>query len=110
MKASGEGKIRLLRRLFSEGFLNAVTLEELKLYLMLLVGAEPLEEEQTIDPRTVGRALGREINPMELLQIARRLEDRSLVHIRLDVSTGQVLFRYRLIFPRSWHPTPTKGA
>jgi len=100
--ASGEEKIRLLRRLFSEGPLNAATLEELKLYLMLLVAAGPLEEEQAIGLQTLRRALGREITLKELLNLGKHLEGRSLARLWLDPLAKRLQLRYRILLPKGW--------
>jgi hypothetical protein len=107
---SGGEKIRLLRRLFSEGSLDAATLEELKLYLMLLVVAEPLQEEQTVGLKTLRRALGRKISLKELLDLGRQLEGRSLARLSFDPVAKRPQVRYRILLPKGWvSPAPEEG-
>lgn len=95
-------KIRLLRRLFSEGSLDVTTLEELKLYLALLVVAGSLHEEQTVGLRTLRRAMGKEMSVKQVLDLGRSLEGYSLARLRPDPSAKRPRVRYRLLLPKRW--------
>lgn len=106
----GEEKIRLLRRLFSEGSLDAATLEELKLYLLLLVIAGSVQEEQAVGVSTIRRALGRKISLRDLLDLGSHLERHSLVRLWLDPSAKGLQLRYRILLPKGWvSPVPEEG-
>jgi hypothetical protein len=83
-------------------------LEELKLYLMLLVVAGSLQEEQTVGLHTLRRALGREISLRELLDLGKHLEGRALARLWIDPLARRPRLRYRILLPKGWPPTRAK--
>lgn len=75
-------KIRLLRQLSGSGILSVLPGKALKLYLLLLVSAERIGREETIDVQIMRRALGHELTRSQLLRIGAALKRRGLATLR----------------------------
>ena len=75
-------KIGLLRQLSGSEILGLLPGRVLKLYLVLLVSAEQIGREETIDLRTVHKALGREVTRLQMQRIGAALERCGLATLR----------------------------
>lgn len=75
-------KVRLLRRLSESEVLRVLSGKALKLYLVLLVSADRIGQEKTIDMQTMRRALGHELTRSQLLRIGAALKRRGLATLR----------------------------
>lgn len=76
-------KIRLLRQLSESQMLRLLSGNALKVYLVLLVSAERIGWEESIDAQTIQRALGRKLSRREVLRIGAALERRGLAALRV---------------------------
>lgn len=75
-------KIRLLRQLSGSEILSFLPGRALKLYLVLLVSAERIGREETIEVQIMRRALGCDLTRRQLLRIGTALERRGLAVLR----------------------------
>ncbi len=75
-------KIGLLRQLSGSEILGLLPGRVLKLYLVLLVSAEQIGREETIDLRTVRKALGRQLTRRQMQSMGAALERWGLATLR----------------------------
>jgi hypothetical protein len=80
-------KIQLLRQLSAPEILSSLPGKALKLYLVLLVSAERIGREETIDVQIMRRALGCDLTRRQLLRIGLALERHGLAILRPSCRT-----------------------